>query len=111
MSTETTGSTPVEIKISDVIAMLNAGKTRKEIGAHYGLNRANWMRLFQDPSLKGLKTKTGVVFTLAHDMETPNDKKAKKEAKVEGEVSAPAGTPTETPAPKVAPAVAGQEDW
>ena len=103
--TEKKETTPVVVKTSDVITMLNEGKTRKEIGKHFGLNRANVMRLFQDPSLKGLKTKTGTTFTLVHDVETPNDKKAKKES----DTSA-ADSTTESKAPASAE-IAGQENW
>ena len=118
MSETKTPTTAVPIKISDVIGMLNAGKTREEIGNFYGLNRANRIRLFQDESLKGIKTKTGSVFTLEHDVETVIDKKNKKAANKEAVAPTDSDNSTDTesgseaPAPAPSPAItAAQENW
>ncbi len=46
----------VEITISSVRADLKAGLSRDQIGAKYGLNRANTIRLFKHEKLKGFKT-------------------------------------------------------
>ena len=50
-------SNPTQIKVSDVLEMLNQGKERSEIAAHYGLNGSELKQLFQHPQLKGKKTK------------------------------------------------------
>ena len=47
----------MQIKISDVLGMLNNGNTRKEIQEHYGLNGVEVKTLFSHPELKGKKTK------------------------------------------------------
>ena len=49
-------SEKTQIKISDVLGMLQDGKTRKDIGEHYGLSGTDTKRLFQHPALKGRKT-------------------------------------------------------
>lgn len=54
MSTEQTKPT---IKTEDVLAMLEEGKTREEIGAHYGLNKSDTKKLFAHKDLKGKKKK------------------------------------------------------
>lgn len=56
MSTE--AKTAVEkpkVSIAKVLEYLAAGKTRKEIGAIYGLNGSQVNLLFQNPYLKGKK--------------------------------------------------------
>lgn len=45
-----------EIVVEDVIEMLESGKTRKEIQAHYGLNGVELKTLFNHPDLKGRRT-------------------------------------------------------
>jgi hypothetical protein len=54
MSTEQTKPT---LKTVDVLAMLEEGKTREEIGAHYSLNKSDTKKLFAHPDLKGKKKK------------------------------------------------------
>lgn len=46
----------IKIRIPDVLGMLKDGKTRDEIGEHYGLSKADTKRLFLHPDLKGKKT-------------------------------------------------------
>ena len=48
---------PVEIRISDVLNMLNEGKSREDIRLHYRLNRVQLKKVFQHERLKGKKTK------------------------------------------------------
>lgn len=60
MSNEaTTNSTPTaplpKIVISDVQAMLVAGKDREAIRLHYGLKKIDLKKLFMNPNLKGKK--------------------------------------------------------
>ena len=68
MSTETTTTetktprnygpaVPPKVKVSEVLAMLESGKDRKDIAAHYGLNANQTKDLFNHPKLKGKKTK------------------------------------------------------
>lgn len=79
VKTEQAPVTKVKITPAEVIKMLNEGKTRKEIGQHFGLNRTNTMNLFSDPRLKGRKTKNagGTVFELEDDGTEPLASKAK----------------------------------
>lgn len=44
-----------EVILEDVIQMLNDGKSRKEINAHYELNPRDQKDLWNVPELKGLK--------------------------------------------------------
>lgn len=44
------------IVVEDVLEMLRQGKTRDEIGTHYGLNGVDLKKLFQHPQLKGRRT-------------------------------------------------------
>jgi len=46
----------VPVSIPDIIEMMAAGKTRKQIGDHYGLNQPQTKELFNHPKLKGKKT-------------------------------------------------------
>ena len=50
-----------QIKIEDVIKLLDEGKSRKEIAIALGMTQADVKRLFQDPDLKGLKRRTAKV--------------------------------------------------
>ena len=50
-------ATPPKVKVSDVLKMLEEGKDRKDIAAHYGLNANQTKDLFGHPKLKGKKTK------------------------------------------------------
>jgi len=46
-----------QIKISDILAMLQNGKTRNDIAEHYGINMTEMKEIFKHPQLKGKKTK------------------------------------------------------
>ena len=77
-----TTETNKEVKITDVLAMLNSGKNRKEIGDELGLTFTQRTALFQHPKLKGVKTKAAMKgLTIVDDTETPN-----AEAALRGEV-------------------------
>lgn len=56
-----------EIKVSEVIALLEAGKSREEIGAELGLTRVEVTALFKHPSLKGKKAKKQLDFVVVDD--------------------------------------------
>ena len=47
----------VKVKISDVLSLLDQGKTRKEIGEHYNLSNNDVKAMFLHPELKGRRTK------------------------------------------------------
>lgn len=66
----------IEIRISDVIMMLEEGKTREQIGEHYGLNKAETTLLFKHEKLKGRRPKKTPSFTIVDDLggnSTPSD--------------------------------------
>lgn len=44
--------------MSEVLDLLNNGKTRPEIAEHFGISMAECRRLFQHPDLKGKRAKT-----------------------------------------------------
>jgi hypothetical protein len=46
----------VPVSIPDILNMMAEGKTRKQIGDHYGLNQPQTKALFDHPKLKGKKT-------------------------------------------------------
>lgn len=64
----------IKIKISDVKAMLVAGKTRPEIAEHYGITMNDLKKqVFSHPELKFKKThKASASITLVDDEETEN---------------------------------------
>mgnify|MGYP001600187523 CR=1 FL=1 len=51
----------VKVVVSDVLKMLEEGKTRKEIKAHYNLSTAGMTKLFNSPSLKNKRTPSFVI--------------------------------------------------
>lgn len=56
-----------EIKVSEVLALLEAGKSREEIGVELGLTKAEVTALFKHPSLKGKKAKKQLDFVVVDD--------------------------------------------
>lgn len=56
-----------EIKVSEVISLLDAGKSREEIGQHFELSNADLTALFKHPSLKGKKAKKQRDFVIVDD--------------------------------------------
>lgn len=59
---------PIEISIAGVQQDLANGLDRLQIGEKYGLNKSQTKRVFMNPKLKGLKTKTvKVPFVLVDD--------------------------------------------
>lgn len=87
---------PVDIKISDVLGMLNNGQDRKEIAKHYGITLATMKEVFKHPKLAGARVKPRTPVNLIDDAPEAAPKKAA--------VVAPAATTGEaeasTPAPE-----------
>jgi hypothetical protein len=104
---ENTQSQPTQktVKTSEVLAMLQDGKERKEIKAHFGLSHAEMKILFNAPSLKGVKTnRVAKGFTVDDDVETTAPATA-----VEGTEQATPVFVAETPATEEAPAYQAEE--
>lgn len=61
----------VPIKVSEILGLLKAGKTRDEIAEMYNLNGVQLKELFKHPKLKNKKTvkEKGVPFILVDDTE------------------------------------------
>lgn len=82
-----------QIRISDVLRMLQEeGKTRPEIGEHYGLNGVQLKKLFQHEELKGKKTRKAPeeAFVIINDVsgdETPEETPDTEEGDTEEELS------------------------
>lgn len=66
------------IVVSDVLKMLDEGKTREEIREHYGLSKADLTRLFKNPSLKNRKSRKKPGFILEDDV-TPENSQDRQE--------------------------------
>lgn len=58
----------VKITTTEVLELLELGKTRDEIREHYGLSNPDLKRLFKHPRLKGRKTKKAPGFDLEDDI-------------------------------------------
>lgn len=63
----------VRITIQGVKDLLNVGKSREEIAAHYGITIADCKELFKDERLKGLKAKKKRGFILVEETEDVQD--------------------------------------
>lgn len=62
----------VEIRISEVLDMLNEGISREKIGEHFNLNKAETRKLFEHEKLRGKRPKKMPSFTIVDDtVETP----------------------------------------
>jgi len=57
-----------QIKISDVVALLQEGKTRKEIAEHYDIPQSSVKKIFQHPKLKGKKSHKTPDYELVDDV-------------------------------------------
>lgn len=65
----------VQIKESEVIKMIHEGKSREEVGAHYGLDNADTVALFKHEAFKGLRAKKQRGFVVVKDEDTVYDEK------------------------------------
>lgn len=83
----TTETSAKKIVLSEVLALLNEGKSRKEIGAIYGLKGKALQALFQHKQLKGRKVKTVVALDIEDDV-TGTKLELKSKAKAEGSADA-----------------------
>ena len=61
-----------KIVLQDILAMLEEGKSRKEINEYYELNPREAKVLWANPKLKGVKkAKYSIVFELIEEEEVP----------------------------------------
>lgn len=61
------------IKLSEVLSLIDSGKTRKEISAHFDISDSDCKKLFQHPKLKGLRAKKVFdKFEIEDDTEIPD---------------------------------------
>lgn len=58
-----------EIKISEVLQLLQEGYTRDQIAVKYGISQKELKYLFQHPKLKGKKTIKGIGIVIVNDLE------------------------------------------
>lgn len=60
----------VNLKISQILNLLNQGKDRKQIGQEFGLNKVQVDMLFNHPKLKGRRVKRNIepLYTLEDDV-------------------------------------------
>ncbi len=58
-----------EIKISEVLQLLQGGYTRDQIAVKYGISKKELKYLFQHPKLKGKKTIKGIGIVVVDDLE------------------------------------------
>lgn len=58
-----------EIKISEVLQLLQEGYTRDQIAVKYGISQKELKYLFQHPKLKGKKTIKGIGIAIVDDSE------------------------------------------
>lgn len=58
-----------EIKISEVLQLLQEGYTRDQIAVKYGISQKELKYLFQHPKLKGKKTIKGIGIAIVDDLE------------------------------------------
>ena len=77
----------VQIKESEVIKMIHEGKSREEVGAHYGLDNADTVALFKHEAFKGLRAKKQRGFVIVKDEETVYDAKLPITGEIEEEPS------------------------
>lgn len=85
-----------KIKISEVLQLLEEGKTRPEVAEHYGISMADCRKLFKHPKLKGRKAHKAPDFVLEDDLEEggsisgelSNENSANEETQLNEEVMA-----------------------
>ena len=56
-----------QIKISEVLVLLEQGKKRSEIATHYGITDADVKKVFAHPKLKGKKAHKEPIWELTDD--------------------------------------------
>lgn len=85
----------VQILESEVIKMIHEGKSREEVGAHYGLDNADTVALFKHEAFKGLRAKKQRGFVIVKDEETFYDAKEDLFVEEETKEEAPAEVVTD----------------
>lgn len=65
----------VQVRLSEVLSLLEQGKGRQEIAEHFGLSLAEIKNIFEHPKLKGRRPKKvkEESFNLVDDTATPLD--------------------------------------
>ena len=74
-----------EIKVSEVLTMLEEGKSRKEIKTELGISHNEMRQLFKHPQLVGRKAKQPLSFDIVDDVTEPGDVQEETSADVETE--------------------------
>lgn len=106
--TQEAAKTPVQVKVSDILKMLDQGQGRDEIAKHYGLTKADVKRIFNSSAvLRNKRVRPTNGFELIEDVEVEaSEPKAAKAAPVEAtETSTPVA---EAKAPEAAAAPQAQ---
>jgi len=69
-----------EIKVSEVLQLLQEGYTRDQIAVKYGISQKELKYLFQHPKLKGKKTIKGIGIAIVDDLEEMSEMPEASEA-------------------------------
>lgn len=64
----------IQVKVSEVLALLDAGKDRKAIAAHYGVSASAVASLFKHPDLKSKKARKPSPFEILPEGDVENVK-------------------------------------
>ena len=75
-----------QVTISEVLALLDAGKSRKEIAESLEISQADCTRLFKHPALIGKKAKKQVEFDIIDDTKVETIEAVTEEIEVKIEV-------------------------
>lgn len=80
--------TPVQIKTSEVLAMLNNGQDRRAIAKHYGVTLATIKEVFKHPKLAGARVKPRTPVELIDDSPEVETKATKPAAEAGADTAA-----------------------
>lgn len=99
-----------QIKVSEVLGMLEEGKTRDEIKTHYELSHTEMTVLFKHPKLKGRRTHKKLPFVIIDDTEETEDLGSITQ-EVSSEEIENVSQEEETAEEKESPAVEDKANW